>query len=298
MSDKLNWELCRSFLEVLRTGSLSAAARMLGLTQPTVARHVEQLEAELGGVKLFTRSPQGLAPTDAALLLEPHAIAMESAAAALVRAASGTSGEVAGVVRISASQVIGAEVLPPILTALKREHRGLVFEVELSNETVDLLRRDADIAVRMVQPRQEALVARKVGDLSLGLHAHVEYLDEHGTPHTMEEARQHALIGFDSLIVPPDIIREIGMPVDRAMFDFRTDNDLAQIAAIRAGFGIGMCQNAFARDDNRLVRVLEKEISWTLPVWVVMHEDLRAVARMRATFDWLAEALTAYCRGA
>lgn len=190
------WDLYRSFLAVLREGSLSGAARALGLTQPTLGRHVEALEQTLG-LALFTRSGHGLMPTEAALELRPHAEALAASAAALLRAASGRGAGTRGTVRITASEVVGAEVLPPILARLRREHPELVVELVLSNRTEDLLRRDADIAVRMVRPAQEALVARRLGVVELGLHAHQRYLDRCGAPAVLDDLRAHALIGFD-----------------------------------------------------------------------------------------------------
>ncbi len=170
MDTSPDWTLYRSFAALLAEGSLSGAARALGLTQPTVARHLDQLEAALGR-RLFLRSPRGLSPTDAARAMAPAAAAMVAAAAALRRAAADEAGTVAGTVRISASEVFAAERLPPILAALRARHPGLAVEVVASNASEDLLRRDADIAVRMFDPVQSALVARRLGDVELGLHA-------------------------------------------------------------------------------------------------------------------------------
>ncbi|MGH8144280.1 MAG: LysR family transcriptional regulator, partial [Steroidobacteraceae bacterium] len=181
--DEPSWELYRSFLAVMREGSLSAAARTLGMTQPSLGRHIRQLEAELG-VALFTRSPQGLVPTDLGEELMTHAQTMAAASAALRRAASGSSHEVRGVVRITCSEVIGAEVLPSVLADFRQQHPGIVIELSLSNQTEDLLRKDADIAVRNVRPAQGALVARRIGRIPLGLHAHRRYLKAHGQPRT------------------------------------------------------------------------------------------------------------------
>jgi len=291
-----SWELYRSLLAVIRTGSLSGAARSLGLTQPTVSRHMAELEAALGAGALFTRSPQGLAPTETARALEPHALAMESAAAALVRAASGTAGEIAGVVRISASEVIGGEVLPAMLRDLRAKHPGLVFEVVLSNQPSDLLRRDADIAIRMVRPKQEALVAKKVGDVMLGLFAHPDYLAAHGRAKDVEDLKRHALVGFDRDPAGGAAIRGVGFALSRDVFAYRTDDQVAQLAAIRAGFGIGICQVALARRAPKLTRLFAKEFAFPLETWVTMHEDLRGSARMRAVFDFLASALADYVR--
>jgi DNA-binding transcriptional LysR family regulator len=277
----------------LRLGSLSAAAREEGLTQPTVGRHVDALELALG-VALFTRSQTGLTPTEAALELQPYAESLEATAAALVRAAVGRAGT-HGTVRITASEVVGAEVLPPILTQLHAAHPEIALEVVLSNRTEDLLQREADIAVRMVRPTQQTLLARHVGDIEIGLHARRDYLERHGVPSTVAELRRHALIGFDHETAFIRSVRAQGFPVERGMFAFRSDSDLAQLAAVRAGFGIGVCQVGLARRSADLVRVMAKSFLFKLEVWIVMHSDLRSSARCRVVADALAAGLTAYC---
>jgi DNA-binding transcriptional LysR family regulator len=297
MSDsEPGWDLYRSFLAVLREGSLSGAARALGLTQPTIGRHVEALEQALG-LPLFTRSVQGLAPTEAAEDLRPHAEALAAGAAALLRTASGARAGTRGTVRVTVSEAIGAEVLPPILAALRQDNPELVIELVLTNRTEDLLRRDADIAVRMVRPAQEALVARRIGSVVLGLHAHRRYLDRCGTPETLEALRDHALIGFDQENAFIRRLRAQGVPLSRRMFALRTDSDLAQLAAIRAGFGIGVCQVGLARRDPALVRLLPGEFSIGLDTWLAMHADLRASRRCRLVFDALAAGLADYING-
>lgn len=286
-----DWDHYRALAAVLAEGSLSGAARRLGLTQPTVGRQIAELERSLG-VALFTRSPQGLRPTDAARDLKPHAEAMAAAAGALARAASGEAGEAKGIVRVTASDIVGAEVLPGIFGPLLRAHPGLVIEQVLSNRTEDLLRGEADIAVRMVQPTQEALVARRIGEVHLGLYAHRRYLAERPTPRTLEDVGEHVVIGFDQ---GSPFLRELltRLPIGREHFSYRTDSDLAQLAAVRAGVGITFVQHPIARRDPDLVPVLGA-LSFSLGVWVVMHEDLRASRRMRLTFDALVEGLKAY----
>ncbi len=293
MGSEIGWELYRSFLGVLREGSLSGAARALGLTQPTVGRHVAALEAALR-VPLFTRSASGLMPTDVALALRAHAEAMESTADALARAATSFGEDVRGVVRISASDVVGVEVLPPIVARLRQRHPALTVELALTNRVQDLLRREADIAVRMTRPGQTQLIARHIGGIELGLHAHRDYLARRGTPRDAGELVRHALIGHDR---PTAFIRQIAKSFpgfDRGAFALRTDSDLAQLALIRCGAGIGACQAALAKRDPALVRVLPKAFAGRLDMWVTMHEDLRGSPRCRAAFDALAEGLDAY----
>lgn len=293
----IDWERQRAFLAVIDTGSLSAAARELGAAQPTVRRRIEDLEAQLG-VALFTRSPSGLTPTAVGRDLAQHARAMAIAAASLARAASAEAGAASGVVRITASEVVGMEVLPPILARLREDHPGLVFELALTNRSEDLLRREADIAVRMVRPTQEALVARRVGNITLGMHAHRRVLDQWGRPATFEEARRMPLIGYESETVGVRAVKAMGIGVDlrREDFSFRTDNDVAQLAAIRAGLGLGVCQVGLAARDPMLERVLTDAFSVDLETFVVTHEDLRDVRRVRLVFDALVEGLTAYAR--
>jgi len=289
------WDHYRSFLAVLQDGSLSRAARSLGLTQPTLARHIEQLEASLGGVALFARSPRGLTPTDAATALAPHAQAMASAAAALVRTASGSAEAIEGTVRITASIVIGSEVLPGVLRELQAKHPRLSFELALSNETSDLLRRDADVAIRMTRPKQASLVAKRVGDVVLGMHAHRDYIKRHGAPKSLEECANHTIIGFDRDPLGVEFAKLLRLPVTRDTFAYRTDNDTALLNAIRAGCGVGVCQIGLGRRAG-LVRLLPDELAFPLQTWIVMHEDLRSNARMRVVFDHLVEAMNAYAR--
>jgi DNA-binding transcriptional LysR family regulator len=291
MTAQPGWELYRSFLAVVRERSLSGAARVLALTQPTIGRHVDALEAALN-LTLFTRSQTGLAPTEGAVALIPYAEAMASAADALERAASGEADEDRGAVRITASEMVGGEVLPEGLAAFREAHPRIAVELVLSNRAEDLLRRDADIAVRMVRPTQQALVARKVGIIHLGLHAHPRYVKAHGVPRDTAELAKHPLIGFDKA---PSVRRldGLGMTVTRDLFAFRCDSDLGQYAALRAGFGLGFCQCGLARRDG-LVRVLPALLKFELGVWVVMHRDLRNTRRMRLMFDHLVTHLEAY----
>ena len=293
IDDEPNWDWYRTFLKVLETGSLSAAGRAMGLTQPTVGRHIDNLETTLA-LKLFTRSFDGFAPTDAALELKPYAAGLTSTAAALRRVASSHGSGVRGTVRLTASEVIGVEVLPPILAALRREHPALTIELVLSNKVDDLLHREADIAVRMVRPTQDALVAKRVGGIELGLYAHKRYLKASGVPHSMDELASHSIIGFDH---ENAFIRKLQdqFPVfARAALAFRADSDLAQLAAIRSGFGIGVCQSALAAKDKTLIRILPAQFSLTMDTWIAMHEDLRESPRCAVTFAALAEGLSAY----
>jgi DNA-binding transcriptional LysR family regulator len=289
MSSDPDWALYRTLLAVLDEGSLSAAARSLGLTQPTVARHIDALEAALGA-DLFVRSQRGLDPTDLARSLRPQTQVMATTAAALLRTASGTLGAVAGTVRISASDVVGIEHLPSILACLRRAHPALRMELSLSDRLDDLLARESDIAVRMTEPTQTALLARRLPSIELGFYAHRDYLERRGTPTNMADLSAHDLIGYDTETPALRAMATRLAPLDRKGFALRADSNLAQLAAIRTGFGIGMCQAPIAQRDPALVRVLPT-VALPLPVWIVMHEDLKTSARFRTVFDALATGL-------
>jgi len=293
MRPDIGWELYRSFLSVLKEGSLSGAARALGITQPTVGRHVAALEKSFGLV-LFTRSRAGLLPTEAALALRAYAQEMHSTAAALQRAAASQGEGVKGTVRVSASEVVGVEVLPPIIARLRQAHPRLTVELVSTNRLQDLLLREADIAVRMASPRQGLLIARRVGAVAVGLFAHKSYLERHGTPKNLSELVQHALIGFDEETPFLRAARRTTPDWSRAAFSIRTDSDVGQLALMRAGCGIGVCQVALARRNMDLVRVLAHKFEFKLDTWITMHEDLRNSPRCKVTFDALVQGLTAY----
>lgn len=289
----IDWTLLRSFLAVADHGSLSGAARELQLTQPTLGRHVAELEAQLR-TRLFLRSARGLIATETALELLPHARLMASTAAALARAATGEAEDERGTVRVAASDIIGAEVLPQIIAAFRRAHPKIEVELVLSNRNENLLQREADIAIRMVRPTQQQLVARKIGDVPVRLFAHRTYAKRRGLPSTLAELRHHDLIGYDRI---PTLFEGPGLAVSTSDFCLRSDNDLAQLALLRAGAGIGGMQTQMGLRDKSMVPVLHKEIVLPLEMWLVMHEDLRENRRVRRMYDALDAGLAAYVKG-
>ncbi len=293
IKETISWDHYRSFLAVLREGSLSAAARTLGLTQPTIGRHIEALESFFG-TSLFLRGQQGLLPTDTALAMQPQAEMMEATSATLRRIASGARETAKGSVRISVSDIVATEILPGILTSLQENHPQLEIELSLSDRVEDLTRHHADMAIRMVAPRQSNLLSQRIGAIKLGFHAHQNYLARHGTPQTIDDLKHHRLIGFDQQL---SYIREIlshRPDLARLHFGFRCDSNVTQFAAIRAGVGIGMCQVPMARHHDALVEVLPGQLKLELDTHVVMHEDLKHIPRCRVTFDALVSGLRTY----
>lgn len=289
MTNSIPWDLYRTFLHVLNAQSLSGAARSLGLTQPTVGRHISELETRLG-LALFTRSQAGLQATEAALQLRTQLEQMQHVAASIERSAHGQNA-VRGAVRISASEVIGVEVLPAILAPLRTEHPELAIELVLSDSVHDLVGREVDIAVRMTRPQQDVLLAQRIGEVELGFFAHRKYLAKHGMPISLADLANHSLVGFD---VETPFLREAGDAIGgwvRDSFAYRCDSNLAQMALVRAGAGVGAMQVRLAAHDRNLVRVLHHEMNLSMTTWVAMHSDLRQSARCRAVFDALVAGL-------
>ncbi len=270
---------------------MSGAARLLGLTQPSVARHVETLEQAVGGT-LFLRSQRGLSPTDRALSLRPFADELVKTTNALLRAASAADDEVAGTVRVTAAEVFATEHLPPLLAQLRRDHPALSIELAPTDAVTDLLQREADIALRMTDPTQQSLIARRLGKVTLGLFARRDYLERRGGPADVVSLAAHDLIGMDTLSTTGQAVMGMLPGVRHGDFAMRVDSNLVQLAMLRAGFGIGICQTMIAARDDGLVRVLPETFSLDLPLWLVMHEDLRTSSRCRAVFDTLASGLS------
>lgn len=294
-SQHIDWSLYRSFLAVMREGSLSGAARALGMTQPSIGRHMDALEHALG-VTLFIRAQAGLTPTPVATELLESVETMAAAVQQAARVASGGREDERGTVRITASQIMGGEVLPALLTQYRAQHPQVTIELVLTNKSEDLLKREADIAVRMIRPTQQALLAKRLGRVEIGMYAHQRYVKTHGLPKSLLDLRHHTLIGSDRDPTIAALAKQIGLPVSRDDFAFRTDSDLAQLAALRAGMGIGGCQMGVARRDPALVPVLPEVMVFSLDMWLVTHSGLKSNQRVMGLFRFLSEALSRYAQ--
>lgn len=296
MNSSVAWDDQRIFLAVLEEGSLSAAARRLGLSHPTVRSRIEALEAALGTV-LFTRSVNGLAPTEAAEALRGPARAMAMASELFVRQASSSALEIAGTVRVSVPEFMGIEVMPAMLARLREAHPGVRIELSLSNAQADLLAQEVDVAVRTVPPKQAALVARKVAAIPLGLFASRSYVARRGAPESLAALADHDLIGPDRNRIDLAFAAQIGGGFLRERLVLRTDSHPAQLAAARAGVGIAVAQVPVGDRDPGLVRLLPEIDIAVLETWIVTHENLAKVPRVRAVFDSLVESFAAMPRG-
>ena len=296
MALPVDWNDQRAFLAVLEGGSLSAGARALGLSQPTVRSRIEALEQALGKV-LFTRSAQGLLPTDVARALGDHARAMAHASDAFLRAASTPPGEVAGVVRIAAGEFVGAEVLPPMLAGLRARYPDLSVELMLSNDTANITEQEADLAVRMYAPTGDTLVQRKAGETTLRFFAHPDYLARRGMPAELADLVHHDLIGPDRAQLYRQLVDGMFPPELLARIVVRTDSHTAQVGAARAGLGIAAVHQPIGLADPALVPVLPDFVLRRLPFYVVTHRDLRHVPRISAAFEHLASEFARYARG-
>jgi DNA-binding transcriptional LysR family regulator len=290
MNTNFDWTLVRSFLAALDHGSLLGAARALKSSQPTIGRHIAELESQLG-VALFERTGRGLKPLDMALRLADAARAMEAGAHQLQRNASSIDDAVRGTVRITASQPVACVLLPPLLARLRLALPEVQVELVSSNEVSNLLRREADIAIRMVQPDQASLVAKRIGKVTLGVYAHRDYLQRAGAPQAPADLMAHALLGNDK---NEDIIRgfrALGYPMTREQFAFRTDDLMAYWQAVRSGVGIGFVADYLARTDSGVVPLLPMLKIPPIPVWLAVHREIRTSKRIRAVYDFLGQAI-------
>lgn len=287
-----DWSLLRVFLAVAEAGSLSRAAQQLGSSQPTLSRQVGALEAQVGSA-LFERTRRGLRLTEAGAALRLPAERMRQHAREWSLAAAGRAQSLAGTVRLTASEVMSAYVLPPLLRKLRERHPEIQIELVASNVVENLLEREADIALRMVRPRQAALVARKLAELPLGLYAHRDYLQQHGLP-TLQTMHRHHWIGYDRSDQLLRGFRAAGFEVTREFFGFRCDDQVVAWQAVVAGMGIGVGLQRVARQTPALVQVLEEVLVPSLPVWLTAHRELRDTPRIKVVLDALAEALGSY----
>ncbi|PWJ18137.1 LysR family transcriptional regulator [Jannaschia seohaensis] len=278
-----------AFLAVLEEGSLSAAARRLGRAQPTVRRQIEGLEAEMG-VALFTRAANGLAPTETARALLPRARALRAQGHAFHRAGTEDRDALSGPVRITASRIVATYLLPGILAPLLAEAPGIGLELAATDRVESVLRREADIAVRLLSPpRQAAVVLRKVAPLRLRLHAAPSLagsLDpEAPLAHLLATA---PFVWEDRNDGMARALSARGLAPPRRIV-LRTDDPVAQLAHVAAGFGIGVCQERIAPALG--LRPLAPDWAEDMPAWIAMHEDQRQVRRVRVVFDALVAAL-------
>jgi DNA-binding transcriptional LysR family regulator len=284
--NSLEWGQIRSFLAVSRLGSLSAAARKLGVSQPTLSREIQALEHSTE-LNLFKRTTQGLHLTEAGHALVEAAGKMNAAADQFARQASGLSVELNGDVRIGVNEIVGVYLLPPAIAAFRALHPGVHIEIVISNRASSLSKREADIALRMFRPTQPDLVARRLPDMELGFYAHRDYIEEYGEPSNIDDLKTHTIIGFDEEMDFINGAAELGYHFVRDNFALRTDHLLAQINLMRAGAGINATHVKLAEQWPDLVRVLQWVPLPALEFWCVTHSDVQYNSRIREVMKFL-----------
>jgi DNA-binding transcriptional LysR family regulator len=285
---QFDWSLVRSFLAALDAGSLLGASRGLGVSQPTVGRHIAELESQWG-VALFERTGRGLKATEAATALAQTARAMDQAAMQLARHLSGSEEALQGSVRISASQPTACYLLPDILARMRERLPQIRVELVVTNEVSNLLRRDADIALRMLRPQQATLIAKKVAEVSVGVYAHKRYLHKHGTPRVAQDLMTHSVIGDDVVIAGFRRMGQERTPQDFALF---TSDLIAQSQAVAASLGIGFLADYVVKLSpgmKQVQRLLPGFVIPPLPIWLTVHREIRGNQRIRAVYDLLAQ---------
>jgi DNA-binding transcriptional LysR family regulator len=288
---RFDWNRARAFLVAAEEGSFSAAGRALGTAQPTIGRQVAALEEELG-VVLFERVGSSLELTSAGLELLEHVRAMGEAATRVSLAATGQSASIEGTVCITASELIAACILPPIIGRLRLLHPGIEIEIVASNSARDLRRREADIAVRNFTTEEPDLIARKIADRSARLYASPEYLARIGNPTSPADLSRAELFGFDRGEVMITGLRALGIDVSAKNFPIVTGNHLVQWELAKQGAGICIVMDEVGDAEPRVRRVLPDLPPLPVPIWLVTHQEVRTSRRIRIVFDFLAEELS------
>jgi DNA-binding transcriptional LysR family regulator len=291
-AERFDWALVKSFLAVLDAGSLMGAARQLGAQQPTLSRHIAELEAQLKA-PLFERTGRGVVPTAAALAIADAARRMQDGADLLGRTLVGRRSATTGTVRITTSEVAAVWLLPPLLATLQAEEPGIEIELVASNALTNLLRREADIAVRMVRPTQTSLIARKLADIGIVAAAHDSYLARAGTPRVPTDLWQHRLIGYDRDELMLRGFAAMGYEVTRERFALRTDNQVAYGRLVAAGAGIGFVAAYNVAQWPGVRPLLPMLKIAPLPCWLAVHREIRGSPVVRRVYDYLAEAIPA-----
>lgn len=285
-----DWTHIRAFLATADTGSLSAAARQLGLTQPTLSRQVAALEEQLG-VLLFERLGRALLLTEAGHELLGHAKQMGQAAEAFTLTASSQSQEIEGLVRITASDIFSVYLLPRVLKVLADRAPQLQVEIVADNDLRDLMRREADIALRHVRPEQPELVARRVQDAQANLYAAKTYVHAHGAPQTLADCSQHEFIGFGDLGRIIDFLEPLGISLTAKNFRFNSHNGLVAWDLVRQGFGISLMASEAGDNTPGVIRLLPQMTPVLFPIWLTTHRELHTSRKIRFVFDVMAEVL-------
>lgn len=286
----LDWTYIRSFLAVAETGSLTAAARKTGQSQPTLGRHIKVAEAVLGA-QLFVRSTGGLRLTKVGLSLLEPARGMAEAAAHFATSAAGHDVGLSGTVRITASAVVSHYLLPAILADLHRMEPDIDIELVPSDASENLLFREADIAVRMYRPTQLDIVARKVSEQAFALYASKEQLMRQGNPQSFEELAALDFVGFDRSDMIIRTMRALGFSVDRNFFGFRCDDQVTYWELVRKGCGVGAMQTIIGDSDTEVERLSFQPELPSLPVWLAAHSNLHKTPRVKRVWDHLADRL-------
>jgi DNA-binding transcriptional LysR family regulator len=287
---KFDWNRARAFLVTAEEGSLSAAARALGMAQPTLGRQVDALEEELG-VILFERVGRGFVLTPSGLELLEHVRAMGTAANRVSLAAAGQSQVIEGTICIAASETYAAMLLPRIIVRLRQEEPGIHVEIVASTRASDLRRREADIAIRNFQPTEPDLIARKIRDVPARLYATPGYLERIGNPRLPYDLRHADFISIDGSGMFMKGLNALGLDLRERNFPILAENYLVMWEMVKAGLGIGVLDGNLG-DAEPLVRRVLPDFQLVFPIWLVAHRELTTSRRVRVVFDLLVEELT------
>jgi len=289
-SINFDWNRARAFLVTAEEGSLSAAARALGLAQPTLGRQVDALERELG-VTLFQRVGRNLVLTPGGLALLDHVRAMGEAANRVSLSSVGQSQSIEGTICISASETYSAVLLPPIIAKLRRLEPRIKIEIIASHTTSDLRRREADIALRNFRPTEPDLIAKKIRDVPARLYATHHYIKQIGNPQNIADLSQADFINISSGDIFMNTLNELGLNLTSDNFPILSENYLVMWELVKQGLGIGILDGNIGDKEPLVQRVLPRMEPLVFPLWLVAHRELHTSQRIRVVFDLLSQEL-------
>lgn len=286
----LDWDDLRSFLAVARHGSLSAAARVLKVTQTTMGRRLEALHVKTA-VRLLQKTPTGYILTPAGERVLENVERMEAEAFSVERSITGEEARIAGEVRITTVETFGARMLTPLLQPLLEEHPDLRIELITSTRSLSLSRREADVALRLAPFEQHEAVVRRIGDMAFAAYAGERYLMVHGKPDFAQGASGHAVVTLqEDLALLPEA-RWLAQLAPHARVKLKTNSRDAQLQAVLSGYGIAALPCYLAQDQPGLCELTGAEKRLVRGIWLGVHKDTRHVPRVRLVIDTIVDVL-------
>jgi DNA-binding transcriptional LysR family regulator len=278
------WDDLQAALAIARNGNLAAAAHALGVNHSTMFRRLNALEEAIGS-KLFERLPTGYRATDSGRRLIETAERMETEALALDRDLTGRDTRLSGQLRITCSETLGFKILTREIARFRTQHPGITVDLSVENKTIDLSRREADVALRAMRPREGDLFGRKLADIRWGVFASADYAKTHGLPKRADDLARHAVIGWSESAPQTRAAAWLLKHVPPSAMNFRSSTLLNQYIAAIDGLGVALLPIYLPAGDENLIRAFGPLKDLVTEMWIVTHRSLKDTARVRAFME-------------